>query len=221
MDPEHLAARRFEYETAGLDVGDVDPDPVQQWWRWYREALEAAITEPNAMCVSTVDAAGVPDSRFVLVRSVDERGFSFYGNFGSAKGEQIAVTGVASINFGWLQLHRQVRVRGTAAAFSDAEADEYWASRPRDSQLASAASPQSRVIAGRDELDALIEEQTRRWAGVEAVPRPATWGGFRVVPEVFEFWQGRPARTHDRLRYRRTTPGDGGATDWVIERLAP
>ncbi len=215
MDPEQIASRRFDYETAGLDVADVDADPVQQWWRWYREAMEAEITEPNAMVVSTVDADGHPDARFVLVRSVDDKGISFYGNFGSAKGRQIAATGVASITWGWLQLHRQVRVRGTAHAFGDAEADEYWASRPRDSQLASAASPQSQVIADRDELDARIAEQTRLWAGVDAVPRPDTWGGFRVVPEVFEFWQGRPARTHDRLRYRRV---DGA---WLVERLAP
>jgi pyridoxamine 5'-phosphate oxidase len=215
VDPEQLARRRFEYETVGLDIVDVDPDPIAQWWRWYREAVEADITEPNAMVVATVDAEGRPDARFVLVRSVDEKGFSFYGNFGSAKGRQIAGTGVASITFGWLQLHRQVRVRGTAHTFSDAEADTYWASRPRDSQLASAASPQSQVIANREELDLLIVTQTRLWAGVDDVPRPDTWGGFRVVPEVVEFWQGRPARTHDRLRYRLVE----GA--WVLERLAP
>ena len=186
---------------AGTSVGDAV----------WSEAMAAKRLTP----VSTVDADGHPDARFVLVRSVDDKGISFYGNFGSAKGRQIAATGVASITWGWLQLHRQVRVRGTAHAFGDAEADEYWASRPRDSQLASAASPQSQVIADRDELDARIAEQTRLWAGVDAVPRPDTWGGFRVVPEVFEFWQGRPARTHDRLRYRRV---DGA---WLVERLAP
>ena len=215
MDRDEIARRRFDYETAGLDVADLSTDPIEQWWVWYREALQAEITEPNAMVVATVDADGAPDARFVLVRGVDGRGFSFYGNYGSAKGRQVAATGVASLTFGWLQLHRQVRVRGSVAPFGDAEADEYWASRPRDSQLASAASPQSSVIADRAELEARIVAQTRLWAGLEHVPRPDTWGGFRVVPHAIEFWQGRPARTHDRLRYRRA--GDA----WVIERLAP
>ena len=215
MDRDEIARRRFDYETAGLDVADLSADPIEQWWAWYREAMEAGTTEPNAMVVSTVDADGAPDARFVLVRGVDERGFSFYGNYGSAKGQQVAATGVASLTFGWLQLHRQVRVRGTVASFGDAEADDYWASRPRDSQLASAASPQSSVIADRAELEERIVAQTRLWAGLEHVPRPDTWGGFRVVPHAIEFWQGRPARTHDRLRYRRA--GDA----WIIERLAP
>lgn len=215
MSREELARRRSEYETAGLEVADVDADPVAQWWRWYHEAVAADVTEPNAMVVATVDTEGAPDARYVLVRGVDERGFAFYSNYGSAKGRQVAATGVASITFGWLQLHRQVRVRGTVAAFGGAEADDYWASRPRDSQLASAASPQSSVIADRAELEARIVDQATRWAALERVPRPDGWGGFRVAPTTIEFWQGRPARTHDRLRYRRA----GGA--WLIERLAP
>ena len=215
MDRDEIARRRFDYETAGLDVADLSADPIEQWWVWYREALQAEITEPNAMVVATVDADGAPDARFVLVRGVDGRGFSFYGNYGSAKGRQVAATGVASLTFGWLQLHRQVRVRGTAHPFDDAEADAYWASRPRDSQVASAASPQSQVIADRAELDARIAEVARRWDGAAAVPRPDTWGGFRVAPSEVEFWQSRPARTHDRFRYRRRGPS------WLVERLAP
>lgn len=214
MTPEELARRRFDYETAGLDVGDLAGDPVAQWWAWYREAVAADVTEPNAMTVATLDADG-PDARVVLVRSVDEQGFSFFGNHTSAKGRQAQATGVAAITFAWLQLHRQVRVRGTIETFAGAEADEYWASRPRDSQLASAASPQSQVIADRAELEARIAEQAERWAGLDDVPRPPQWGGFRVRPSVVEFWQGRPARTHDRLRYRRV--GDA----WIVERLAP
>lgn len=215
MSADELVRLRIEYETAGLEREHLADDPIVQWWHWYREAVAAGVTEPNAMVVATVDAEGRPDSRFVLVRDVDARGFTFYGNHGSAKGTQIASTGVASLTFGWLQLHRQVRVRGTAHPFSDAEADAYWAGRPRESQLASAASPQSQVIADRAELEARIAEQERRWEGLAAVPRPAHWGGFRVAPSEVEFWQGRVARAHDRFRYRRA------GTAWVVERLAP
>jgi pyridoxamine 5'-phosphate oxidase len=209
-----VASRRSEYESAGLDVADLDPDPLRMWQRWYDEAVAAGVTEPNAMALATVGADGAPDVRYVLVRGVDERGLAFYTNVSSAKALQLRERPVAAAAFGWLELHRQVRVRGSVERVSDAEADAYFASRPRGSRIGAWASPQSQVIADRAELDSLVRAIDARFPG-EDVPRPGDWGGFRIAPAEVEFWQGRPSRLHDRLRYRR----EDGA--WKIERLAP
>ena len=167
------------------------------------------------MCSSDLIADdGAPDARVVLVRGVDQRGLTFFTNYESSKGLQLTDDGVAAATFAWLDLHRQVRVRGTVSRVSAAESDDYFASRPRDSQIGAWASPQSRAIADRDELLARVAEFTERFTGRE-VPRPEHWGGFRLVPASFEFWQGRPNRLHDRFRYSRS--GDL----WTIERLAP
>lgn len=211
---DSIRDRRTQYETAGIDVGDLDPDPMTQWRTWHAEALDAGIVEPNAMTLSTVGSDGTPDARMVLVRGADA-GFEFYTNYDSPKSRQLRTTPVASATFGWLDLHRQVRARGTVEAMSAADNDAYFASRPRGSQLGAWASPQSEVIVDRDTLDRLVAHATVRFADADVVPRPDNWGGWRLVPTEWEFWQGRPSRLHDRLRYR---PGDGR---WVIDRLAP
>ena len=212
----NLRDRRIQYETAGLNFDDLDESPVQQWHAWYVEAAEAELPEPNAMAVSTIDAEGMPDSRIVLVRGLDDDGLTFFGNYNSAKGQQLDANPVASAVFPWIGLHRQVRVRGTVEMLPRHESDAYFASRPRDSQLGAWASPQSEVINGREILNERHAEFAEKFAGVEVL-RPPHWGGWLLVPEVFEFWQGRPNRLHDRFRYRR----DDVTQDWVIERLAP
>lgn len=208
-----LRDRRVQYETAGLDRDDLHVDPMLQWQRWYDEAESAGVTEPNAMTLSTIGADGIPDSRVVLARGADERGFVFYTNLESVKSQQL-VSGGASAVFAWLDLHRQVRVRGSVERVSDAESDGYFASRPRGSQIGAWASPQSQPIADRAVLEQLVEETTRRFEGVE-VPRPPYWGGFLLRPTAFEFWQGRPSRLHDRFRYTLAN------AKWDVERLAP
>ena len=212
----NLRDRRIQYETAGLNFEDLDESPIQQWHAWYIEAVEAELPEPNAMAVGSIDIDGMPDSRIVLVRGFDDDGLTFFGNYNSAKGQQLHANPVASAVFPWIGLHRQVRVRGTVEMLPRHESDAYFASRPRDSQLGAWASPQSEVINGRDILNERHAEFAEKFAGVEVL-RPPHWGGWLLVPEVFEFWQGRPNRLHDRFRYRR----DDVTQDWVIERLAP
>ena len=211
-----IADARIEYETHGLDVADLAADPLEQWHRWYDDAVREGLTEPNAMTVATVRPDGTPDARIVLVRGADARGFTFFTNYASAKGEQLAAHPSAAAVFGWLQLHRQVRIRGPVERVDDAESDAYFASRPRGSQVGAWASEQSAVIPHRAWLEARVAEVEERHAGGE-VPRPPHWGGYRLVPTELEFWQGRPSRLHDRLRYRRSVV-DGS---WVVERLSP
>lgn len=212
-----LRDRRVQYETAGLEAKDLDASPIAQWQHWYEQAAEGGVAEPNAMVVSTIGDDGAPDARVVLVRHVDDRGFVFFTNYDSAKGRQLADDPVAAATFAWLDLHRQVRVRGTVSRIDAVESDDYFASRPRDSQIGAWASPQSNPIAGREELMDCVAEAAGRFEG-SAVPRPDHWGGFRLHPVEIEFWQGRPNRLHDRFRYRRDETAAGG---WLVERLAP
>ena len=213
VDP--IRDRRVQYETDGLDVADVDADPVAQWRRWHQDALDAGLVEPNAMTLATVDTDGVPDARIVLVRGADTDGLTFFTNYDSAKSSQLDDAPFAAATFGWLDLHRQVRVRGAVTRIPEADSDAYFATRPRASQIGAWASPQSRPIASRAELDTLVDRQSLRFADVETVPRPPHWGGWRLVPAEWEFWQGRPSRLHDRIHYRLT------AGAWQMTRLAP
>lgn len=214
MDPDLIRERRVQYQTAGIDIGDLDPDPAEQWRRWHADAAALGVAEPNAMVLSTVDVHGAPDARAVLVRGVDPNGLVFFTNYESAKSHHLSARPIAAATFTWLDLHRQVRVRGSVERVSDSESDEYFASRPRPSQIGAWASPQSEPLRDRSELVARVEEYERRFSGGE-VPRPPHWGGWRLVPTEWEFWQGRANRLHDRMRYRH----EGGA--WRLVRLAP
>jgi pyridoxamine 5'-phosphate oxidase len=219
-----LAALRREYVVGGLDESDLAPDPVTMFRRWLHDATVAGLHEPNAMVLATATADGVPSARIVLLKGLSDRGFVFFTNYESRKGEELAVNPSGALLFPWHDLERQVRVEGPVSRLEEQENEAYFRSRPRASQLGAWASPQSRVVGDRSALDDRYAETVARW-GAGDVPLPPYWGGFRVVPEVVEFWQGRTGRMHDRLRYRRvTTPGEETAPapgPWVTERLAP
>lgn len=206
-----LAALREEYAQGGLTEDDLTPDPLDLFRRWFGEAQ--SLNEPNAMVLSTVSEEGLPSSRTVLLKGLDARGFVFYTNLLSRKGTDLAASDRCALLFPWYALERQVRIEGVATQVPRDEAAHYFASRPRGAQLGAWASRQSAVVADRAELESSYAETERRFP--DAVPLPDFWGGYVVTPEVVEFWQGRPSRMHDRLRYRHTPSG------WVTERLAP
>jgi pyridoxamine 5'-phosphate oxidase len=220
MDAEQVAALRVHYADIGLDEADLVADPIDQFAQWLAEVVELGVPEPNAMVLSTVDADGQPSSRHVLLKDVGADGFVFFTNYGSRKGRELAANPRASLCFPWFCIGRQVIVTGVVSKVTRPESDAYFASRPRTSQLGAWASEhQSDVVASRAVLDAAYAEATARFDGVDPIPTPPFWGGFRMAPVTVEFWQGRNARLHDRLRYRR--PDGDLAGPWIVERLSP
>ena len=210
-----IADLRRSYRLAGLDEAELAPDPFGQFGGWLTEAIVGGVPEPNAMVLATADASGRPSTRMVLLKGYDERGFVFFTNYGSRKAREIGENAQASLLFPWVMLERQVIVVGDVMPVAVEESDAYWRTRPRGSQLGAWASPQSAVVGSREELERSYAEAAARWPDGMPVPRPAHWGGFRVAPRTVEFWQGRPERLHDRLRYHVDAAG------WVVERLAP
>jgi pyridoxamine 5'-phosphate oxidase len=210
-----LADLRKNYSRGALDAVDVDPDPVRQFQTWFAQALDAKLPEPNAMTLATVDAESRPSARIVLIKGVDERGFVFFTNYDSRKGRELLANPAASLLFHWIELERQVRIEGRVEKTSDEESDAYYASRPLGSRIGAWASDQSQPLESREALEAREREMVAKYG--DAPPRPPHWGGYRLVPDAIEFWQGRPSRLHDRIVYTR---GDAGAP-WRIARLAP
>ena len=206
---------RHDYNLAGLSEKDLARDPFRQFEKWFQEAEAAKIPEPNAMILATAGRGGRPSARTMLLKGLDGRGFVFYTNFDSRKGRELEANLQATLLFPWIALERQVIVEGPVARVAREEAEAYFHSRPRLSQVAAWASPQSTIISGRAVLDEAMKMLEKKYAGGE-VPLPPHWGGFRLDPETVEFWQGRRNRLHDRLRYRREKN-----REWVVERLAP
>ena len=211
----NLAELRRDYARAKLDERSVDRDPVVQLHRWLAEAAEAQLLEPSAMTLATADREGRPSARVVLLKGLDATGLVFFTDYRSRKATELAANPVAALVFWWGELERQVRVAGAVSSIAPGESDSYFRSRPLGSRLSAWASTQSQVVADRASLEAQWEQAARQFPG-DAVPRPPHWGGYRLAPAEFEFWQGRPNRLHDRLHYRRA-----GGPGWVIERLSP
>jgi pyridoxamine 5'-phosphate oxidase len=216
VEADRLAALRQHYVNEGLHTAELHPDWAVQFGTWLAEAVEAGLAEPNAMVLATADAVGQPSARHVLLKAYDSRGFVFYTNYTSRKGREVEANPRASLVFPWFPIGRQVVVVGSAHRITREETEAYFASRPRESQIGAWASEhQSAVVASRRALDDHYREVADRFADAAEIPAPPFWGGVRVVPDTVEFWQGRAARMHDRLRYRR----DGDS--WRIERLSP
>jgi len=215
MTPRETHARK-SYERDALDENGIASDPFHQFTTWYDEAVAAGLPEPEAMTLSTATLEGRPSARIVLLRGYDERGFCFFSNYASQKGRELAVNPYAAVTFHWVELERQVRIAGRVEKVTAAESDVYFQSRPSQSRIGAWSSPQSNVIPSRDALEQFFDDYQERYSDVTAIPRPEHWGGYRVIPERIEFWQGRPNRLHDRLCFTRIDQGR-----WTLQRLAP
>jgi pyridoxamine 5'-phosphate oxidase len=209
-----IADLRRDYSRARLDEASVHPDPLVEFARWFEEALKAESRDPNAMTLATASADGTPSARIVLLKGFDERGFVFFTDYRSRKGEELEKNPRAALVFYWPELERQVRIAGTVSVTEREESEQYFGSRPRGSRISAWISHQSQVIGSRQQLEAQISQIERRYPG-DDVPLPPYWGGFRLRPQSIEFWQGRPNRLHDRIRYTRDSER------WRIERLSP
>jgi len=206
---------RREYMLAGLSEGDLEPNALWQFQKWFQETLQAGVVEPNAAVLATADASGTPSARLILVKGIDDRGFSFFTNYESRKGRELAQNPKAALVFPWIELERQVCITGSISRLSREEAAAYFKVRPRGSRLSAWASKQSQVIHSRAELEERVKQLERQHPG-EEIPLPPNWGGYLLAPREIEFWQGRPNRLHDRLRYARQPDNT-----WRIERLSP
>ena len=215
MAASSIADIRRDYKLQSLDENDIAADPITQFTRWWEEAIASHIDEVNAMTLATVTPEGLPAARIVLLKGYDEHGFVFFTNYKSRKGMELEANPHAALVFFWKELERQVRIEGTVSKTSTAESDDYFESRPAGSRIGAWASPQSRVVANRTEIETKYSKYEQQF-GYENIPRPENWGGYIVKPSVIEFWQGRGSRLHDRLRYTAS-----GAHKWKRERLAP
>lgn len=212
---QNLADLRREYTLAKLDLQTVDPDPIKQFESWFREAVDAQTPEANAMTLSTLTLDGRPTSRVVLLKGVENGGFVFYTNYQSAKGRELEKNPACSLNFYWAELERQVRIEGIAERIAAAESERYFHSRPRGSQIGAWASPQSTPIEGRAILEQRFQQLETKFKDTETIPKPHQWGGYTITPLLFEFWQGRESRLHDRVKYTRVD------SEWKRVCLAP
>ncbi len=215
MQQDEIAGLRRNYTREKLDIADTEPDPVIQFKKWFEQALKSGIPEPNAMILSTAGTGGQPRGRVVLLKGVDDRGFIFYSNYSSRKGEELQQNPRASLCFNWLELERQVRIDGTAEKVPEDESKAYFDSRPFESRIGALASQQSSVVRDRNQLETTFEQLRKEYEG-KNVPKPRDWGGYVVRPSRIEFWQGRPGRMHDRIEYDRSDDGL-----WQKCRLAP
>jgi pyridoxamine 5'-phosphate oxidase len=210
-----LSDLRREYTLAGLKESDLDPNPFKQFSSWFQQAMDAGLPEPNAMTLATATLDGKPSARIVLLKGFDDRGFVFFTNYESQKGHELSTNPQAALVCYWIEVERQVRISGRVSRVSGEESQTYFRSRPLGSQLSAWASSQSEVVSGRKILEDRLEALTHEYQS-KPIPLPPYWGGYRVAPETIEFWQGRPNRLHDRLRYTLQSNGQ-----WLIERLAP
>lgn len=210
-----LADLRKEYSMASLDVSNVQQDPIDQFEKWFQEAQQSAIPEPNAMTLATVNAQGRPTSRIVLLKGIENRKFVFYTNYQSVKGRELEQNPACAVTFFWPELERQVRMEGVASRVDEKTSEIYFQSRPRGSQVGAWSSPQSTILENRKILEERVEQIEKKFAGLDVLPKPHQWGGYAIDPLVIEFWQGRPSRLHDRIQYNKVDDA------WKIYRLAP